>query len=207
MLIKTDNDKVCAVVCNRDEVSLFESVKSIINSVDFVLIVDCSKDKTLTENTYNHFKDTNKIKKIYTEMNYRKQNIIAFNEIHSDYRWFLRWDSDFVAVDETREAINILKRLVGEKISIRWYVKTNTDDSLHSEPYMMTMTDELLKNHLRRRLGNLFVKKKHAFPLFPIPYDYKKLDIDLVMAIHLQKEKPIWRLEEKEKQAKIARDY
>ena len=182
--------KVSAVVCNRDELFLEESLKSIDGLVDEIVLVDASKNQP----------DFDKLKKMITKSDFDYVHTIAHIGKQLDMGFSLatndlifRWDSDFVGDKNISLLFNFLHRLKNDKYAIYTEVRNinlNGFMGYHKECYIVTRTDHIMnKNRLRRRFvcltKDLIGSPHPRFTFFPIPFNYKIKTFDECVINHL----------------------
>ena len=94
-------DGISAVVITKDDIWLEESLRSIENCIDELVVVDSSSKEYLSRNTklVSELNIPEK-KHIVMDLNKREARKLAFDNCTRS--WILVWDGDVVAMDEGR---------------------------------------------------------------------------------------------------------
>lgn len=193
---------ISAVVLNRNELTLEDSLRSVSPIVDEVVVVDASTGEH-REQAARICRGNPKIKFIHMPPDYTEQLIIGVDA--STQRWILKWDADFVATPQTKRLWELVKRLPPPGHYAITFAVENQEPmdgrKLHREPYLFTYHPCLMRWRLIK-LYNLFVTRRRGKlpnrdPYTPFPLFYNKIHVNGVYAVHMNAEKLPSRLSER----------
>lgn len=178
---------ISAVVCNRDEQCLVESLQSIDGYVDEIVLVDASRNpvpvgiEDMVQCKFQCF---------HTAPDIGHQLDIGFT--CASYPLILRWDADFFARDGFEEFIDFLHELKGYvavKTPVKNIIGNTGKTELHAEWYVLTMSKHIMnKKRVYRRAVCLYHQliqtPKPRFTFFPVPLWYKTYEYDTCVINH-----------------------
>lgn len=198
-----------AVVLNRNELTLADSLRSIDPVVDEIVVVDASTGEHL-ERAVQICGGNPKIKFTHMEPDYSEQLRVGV-EI-STWRWLLKWDADFVATPQTKKLREFVRLLPPPRHYAITFAVENQEPvdgrKLHREPYLFTYHPCLMRWRLIK-LYNRFVTRRRGklpnrSPYSPFPLFYRKIHMNNIYAIHMNKEKLPSRIAERPYQGEWA---
>ncbi len=138
---------VTAMILNRDESTFEKSICSIEPHVDEIIVSDASK-YAFPEVKKICKQHKNKIRLYRMKPCYKTQVNFVFKKIRT--RWALRWDSDFIAMENISFLFNLIKYLKEGSYAISFGVLDPEIDDKHYEVYLFTIRDDLQKPRLRK---------------------------------------------------------
>lgn len=168
--------KVSAIVCNRDELWLEQSLISINGLVDEIVVVDASREIPDKKHLQN-LVDQSEFQFVHTRPCIYKQ--LDQGYLMARYPLLLRWDSDFIAMEGFDGFSRLLHNLTG-KVAVYAYVKNVTKDmkeNLHREVIAVTMSPRIMnRNRFPRKIYGLYRMvvggKPPRFSHVPLPWTY-----------------------------------
>ena len=188
--------KVSAIVCNRDELWLEQSLISINGLVDEIVVVDASKEIPDTDHLHNLI-DQSEFQFIHTQPCIYTQLDTGYLAAH--HPLLLRWDSDFIAMEGFDGFSRFLHNLTG-RVAVHASVKNVTKElkeNIHKEILAVTMSKRIMdRTRLPRKLYSLYRVavggKPPRFSHVPIPYGYWHHKFSKCVIEH-RNIKPDWR--------------
>lgn len=115
-------DGISAVVITKDDIWLEESLKSIENYVDELVMVDSSSTEYLNRNTQLVSRlNISEKKHIVRDLNKREARKLAYDNCTKN--WILIWDGDVVAMDEGKNDFSELVKYLKSLDVKRYYYK------------------------------------------------------------------------------------
>ena len=200
---------ISALVVSRNEPFIEPSLKSILNIVDEIVLVDSSSGKWKKQ-VHKVSKISKKINLVSTEPDYEKQMKIGFSLTKK--KWILKWDADFVGFSKIDELRNMIDSLVPSKYYVFYFPVINLElDFFHTDPKsrfhlghrLFHYSPRLLSptTSLLRTINKIYMRTKGLFPARtaygPIPIWYYRKTLNYPYAVHLKSIKPRKRIVER----------
>lgn len=178
-------DGISAVVITKDDIWLEESLKSIENYIDELVMVDSSSKEYLNRNMQLMSKLSVPEKKhIVRDLNKREARRLAYENCTRS--WILVWDGDVVAMDYGRNNFSELIKLIRSLEIWKYYYKIFFPQILIGKNF-----NEVQKQHYH--VEAWILSNSRHFKWDPrkiwdrerIPFFFKKINIDTPYALHI----------------------
>lgn len=178
-------DGISAVVITKDDIWLEESLKSIENYIDELVMVDSSSKEYLNRNMQLMSELSIPEKKhIARDLNKGEARKLAYDNCTRS--WILVWDGDVVAMDDGRNNFSELMKLVRSLKIRKYYYKIFFPQILIGKNF-----NEVQKQHYH--VEAWIVSNSRHFNWNPtkiwdrerIPIFFKKIDLDTPYALHI----------------------
>jgi len=185
---------------NRNESTFYESLESILDHVETVIIVDGS-----TKEEYERIKlfcesfPYPQILLHHIDPNYKEQIDLAFDlSFNTPDRWILRWDSDFTPKHNFKFLTELICALDDrDDYALIFGVEDPVTGELHFEDYLFTKNEGLYNIHIRRVVKDIIRrlkrKKQQRRVWVPYPRSYKILYFNQTFIYHHSSTKPDWK--------------
>ena len=183
-------DGISAVVITKDDIWLEESLRSIENYIDELVVVDSSSKEYLSRNTklVSELSIPEK-KHIVRDLNKREARKLAFDNCTRS--WILVWDGDVVAMDEGRNNISELMKYVRSLDTRKYYYKIFFPQILIGKNFREVQKQYyhveawIVSNSRHFKWNPKKIWDRGSTPLF-----FKKKVLDIPYALHINHIRP-----------------
>jgi hypothetical protein len=178
-------DGISAVVITKDDIWLDESLKSVENYVDELVVVDSSSEEYLKRNKrlVSELRIP-EIKHIVRDLNKREARKLAFDNCTRN--WILVWDGDVVAMDEGINNFSELMKYVRSLDTRKYYYKIFFPQILIGKNFREVQKQHyhveawVVSNSSHFKWNPKKIWDRGSTPLF-----FKKRVIDVPYALHI----------------------